>query len=551
MLQIVCDESTHILGVAGVVAGAYDEQRRMIRYVVACGGDASSLTHLIPPPDAPAPPMPLLGPADPGSVVVLGLWRDERPVGALVLLLPAGQAGLSATKEDLLRILADLAAQAVVNAIRLASARSRAADMEAINTLGRALAETLELERIYELLYEVALTLLPEVAGAIFSLFDAENQQITCAFAILEGERFDPAELPPLPLAPPGKGIQSNVIHTRQPVIVGSFEELTQRTIELHEVGSEGEMTESSLFVPMIARERVVGVLQVQSFTPGCYSMAHAAMLGLAANVAAVAIENARLVSDLRRSNSELRQAYDSTLEGWSHALDLRDEETQGHSQRVTDLAVRLARAAGLSDEQVAYVRWGALLHDIGKVKTRTIAPDGEVHFFAHAEVGARMFDKMQRRLAMFAGDDTLREEIRFLILHHLRAAQYDASWTDSAVRRFSKEIGPYLEDLLCLSRADITTKRPEKKRRGLRQIDDLAERVRAIAEEDARVPPLPKGLGTSIGERFRIPPSPALGAIMRALTSAVEAGEVPERQPADVYLDFLAANAGRFGIPT
>jgi poly(A) polymerase len=195
-------------------------------------------------------------------------------------------------------------------------------------------------------------------------------------------------------------------------------------------------------------------------------------------------------------------------------------------------------------------VRWGALLHDIGKVKTRTIGPDGEVHFFAHAEVGARMFDKMQRRLPLFDGEDALRDEVRFLILHHLRAAQYDASWTDSAVRRFAKEIGVYLDDLLCLSRADITTKRPEKKRRGLRQIDELAERVRTVALEDARLPPLPKGLGTAIGERFRIPPSPALGALMRALTTAVEAGEVPERQPADVYLDFLAQHAERFGIP-
>lgn len=194
-------------------------------------------------------------------------------------------------------------------------------------------------------------------------------------------------------------------------------------------------------------------------------------------------------------------------------------------------------------------VRWGSLLHDIGKVRTRSISPDGEVHFFGHAEVGARMFDKMNRRMALFGADETLRDEIRFLILHHLRAAQYDASWTDSAVRRFAKEMGPFLDDLLCLSRADITTKRPEKKRRGLRQIDDLAERVAKIREEDAKLPPLPKGLGTSITERFGIPPSPALGVLMRALTAAVESGEVPERQPADVYLDFLAQNAERFGI--
>ncbi|MBK7400402.1 MAG: HDIG domain-containing protein [Myxococcales bacterium] len=194
-------------------------------------------------------------------------------------------------------------------------------------------------------------------------------------------------------------------------------------------------------------------------------------------------------------------------------------------------------------------VRWGSLLHDIGKVRTRSITPDGEVHFFGHAEVGARMFDKMNRRIALFATEEALREEVRFLILHHLRAAQYDASWTDSAVRRFAKELGEHLDDLLCLSRADITTKRPEKKRRGLRQIDELAERIRSIREEDAKVPPLPKGLGTAVTARFGVPPSPALGAILRGLTAAIEAGELPARQPFDVYLDFLAEHRDRFGV--
>ncbi|WP_255603493.1 HD-GYP domain-containing protein [Oscillochloris sp. ZM17-4] len=367
-LQIICDEVALTLGVAGVAAGAYDEQRRVIRYAAAHGCDVQLADLRIPSPDAPAPPAPSIRPAGPGRAAVVGLWREGIPVGALAILLPDNRDGLADAELALLRALADLAAQALVNAIRLSSARERAEDLEAINTLGRALAETLDLERIFELLYEVALKLLPEVAGAIFSLFDAELQQITCAFAILDGEQLDPAELPPLPLKPLGQGTQSTVIHTRQPVILGSFEELQQRTALVVEIGTEGEMTESSLIVPMIARERVVGVLQVQSFTPGCYDMAHATMLGLAANVAAVAIENARLVTALRSSNSELLQAYDSTLEGWSRALDLRDKETEGHSQRVTDLAVLLAHAAGMSDEQVRYMRWGALLHDIGKM---------------------------------------------------------------------------------------------------------------------------------------------------------------------------------------
>jgi poly(A) polymerase len=194
-------------------------------------------------------------------------------------------------------------------------------------------------------------------------------------------------------------------------------------------------------------------------------------------------------------------------------------------------------------------VRWAALLHDIGKVRTRSISPEGEVHFFGHAEVGARMFDKIDRRVPLFTRDEALKSSVRFLILHHLRASQYEASWTDSAVRRFAKEIGPGLDDLLCLSRADITTKRPEKKRKGLKQISDLAERVRVLAEQDAVVPPLPSGIGDEVMKAFGLPPSRKIGELKKALEAAIDAGEVPSHQPAETYLAFLRENAGRFGL--
>ncbi len=139
---------------------------------------------------------------------------------------------------------------------------------------------------------------------------------------------------------------------------------------------------------------------------------------------------------------------------------------------------------------------------------------------------------------------------IRFLVLHHLRASQYDGSWTDSAVRRFAREIGPHLDDLLCLSRADITTKRPEKKRRGIGTIDELAGRIDDLAAEDAKLPPLPTGVGNEIMATFGIPPSKQLGDIKRALEAAVEAGEIPARQESGFYVEFLAENKARFGIP-
>jgi poly(A) polymerase len=194
-------------------------------------------------------------------------------------------------------------------------------------------------------------------------------------------------------------------------------------------------------------------------------------------------------------------------------------------------------------------VRWAALLHDIGKIKTRTIAPNGEVHFFGHAEVGARMFDKIDRRMPLFTRDEALKKTVRFLILHHLRASQYDASWTDSAVRRFAREMGDALDDVLNLSRADITTKRPEKKRRGLRQIGELADRVRRIEAADAIVPPLPSGIGDAIMSAFSLPPSRKIGDIKRQLEQAIASGEIAPHQPADAYIALLREHGHRFGL--
>jgi poly(A) polymerase len=183
-------------------------------------------------------------------------------------------------------------------------------------------------------------------------------------------------------------------------------------------------------------------------------------------------------------------------------------------------------------------VRWAALLHDIGKVPTRTFTPDGGVHFHGHAEVGARMFDTVAKRLSF---ERPQRQKIRFLILHHLRANQYSRSWTDSAVRRFDREMGEHLEDLLALSRADITSKRPGRRQELLAQISGLHARIRDLRELDAKQPPLPTGLGTSISERFGIPPSRKIGDLKRALEEACERGELEERRDDAYYLDWLA----------
>ncbi len=182
-------------------------------------------------------------------------------------------------------------------------------------------------------------------------------------------------------------------------------------------------------------------------------------------------------------------------------------------------------------------VRWAALLHDIGKVPTRTFTPDG-VHFHGHAEVGARMFDKVYPRFA-FARDE--RQTIRFLVKHHLRTNQYSDQWTDSAVRRFHREMGPHMIDLLDLSRADITSKRPGRRKQLLEQISALADRVQRLAEEDAKQPPLPGGVGNAIMDAFELAPSRLIGDLKRALEQAIDRGELEPRREDAYYLAYLA----------
>jgi poly(A) polymerase len=182
-------------------------------------------------------------------------------------------------------------------------------------------------------------------------------------------------------------------------------------------------------------------------------------------------------------------------------------------------------------------VRWAALLHDIGKVPTRTFTPEG-VHFHGHAEVGARMFDKVHSRFA-FARDE--RQTIRFLVKHHLRTNQYGDQWTDSAVRRFHREMGAHMTDLLDLSRADITSKRPGRRKQLLEQISALADRVERLAEEDAKLPPLPGGVGNAIMIAFEIPPSRLIGELKRALEQAIEQGALEPRREDAYYVAHLA----------
>ena len=120
--------------------------------------------------------------------------------------------------------------------------------------------------------------------------------------------------------------------------------------------------------VPLTARGELRGVLGMffrRPFTPDPEWLEFAETM---AGQIAIALDHAGTLEDLRRANRELERAYDATLEGWVRALDLRDQGTEGHTQRVTELTLKLARRLGVSEGELVHLRRGALLHDIGKM---------------------------------------------------------------------------------------------------------------------------------------------------------------------------------------
>ncbi|MGE5462178.1 MAG: HD domain-containing phosphohydrolase [Syntrophothermus sp.] len=153
---------------------------------------------------------------------------------------------------------------------------------------------------------------------------------------------------------------------------------MEQRTIQIMDLkegnhkslstSSQGDDFVSYYGVPLVTKGKVQGVLELYHRVPLLPYPEWVDYLETLSGQAAIAIDNATLFESLQKSNFELEHAYDATIEGWSHALDLRDHETEGHTRRVTEMAVDLARIIGLEEESLIQLRRGGLLHDVGKL---------------------------------------------------------------------------------------------------------------------------------------------------------------------------------------
>jgi PAS domain S-box-containing protein/putative nucleotidyltransferase with HDIG domain len=177
------------------------------------------------------------------------------------------------------------------------------------------------------------------------------------------GFRTDAVKKTSLPL---GKGVAGNVVRERRIIHIPDIRNQEGQTTDYQFPVEENFVTYYG--APLIAKGKVVGVLEIHYRSQQILASEEINFLETLAKQTAIAVDNATLFDGLQKLNTELIMAYDSTLEGWSRALDLRDKESEGHSKRVTELAVRLAHSMGIHDSELIHIRRGAMLHDIGKM---------------------------------------------------------------------------------------------------------------------------------------------------------------------------------------
>jgi putative nucleotidyltransferase with HDIG domain len=266
------------------------------------------------------------------------------------------------TKDELhlLQGMAYQAALAIINTRLYKDARRRLENLQALRAIDVAITTNHDLQETLNVLLD-QITKQLQVDAAVILLLDETKQQLE--FGASRGFQTSTLRYTSLRI---GEGMAGRAAQQQQIIHVRDLRIDPQTLVHSPTLAREGFT--SYYAAPLIAQGRVKGVLEIFHRARLDPDQEWLDFLEALSGQTAIAIENTTLFEDLQHSNEELSQAYDSTIEGWSHALDLRDKETEGHTRRVTELTLELARAFGFSDAELIHIRRGALLHDIGKM---------------------------------------------------------------------------------------------------------------------------------------------------------------------------------------
>jgi PAS domain S-box-containing protein/putative nucleotidyltransferase with HDIG domain len=320
------------------------------------GGPFSAVEFVEDPQLAALPALPL--PAGWGGTAV-PIRAAQDVIGVLCVSVQLPRA-LTADDLPLLNALAEIAGNAMHRATLYAQTEQRLQRLAALREIDSAISTSVDLRLTLDVLLDQVTSQL-RVDAADVLVLDAATQVLR--YATGRGFLGFQAATARLRL---GEGLAGRCALERRRLSALSAADILQAAGRAARLS--GERFQAYFAAPLIAKGQVKGVLEIfhrSALQPDAEWLDFLETLG---RQAAIAIDNTTLFDQLQRSNTELMLAYDATLEGWSHALDLRDKEPEGHAQRVAETAMELARRMGIGEADLIHVRRGALLHDIGQM---------------------------------------------------------------------------------------------------------------------------------------------------------------------------------------
>jgi len=298
------------------------------------------------------------------SFLGVPLLVRDRMIGVLVVQAYEARA-YTQDHRRLLQLMGNQAAIALENSRLFEDAQRRLSRLSSLREVDQAISGSLDLEKTLDVLIN-QLTSTLEVDAACVLAYDADQGSLHHVSS--RGFWTNSLQQTSLPL---GEGLAGEAARSRTLVYIP---DLTVESTSLHKSPHFDQEKFVTYFAhPLIAKGELVGVLEVfhrDHFEPDPEWIN---FLDALAKLAAIAIDRLNLYNNLAKSNIELKEAYDATIEGWARAIELRDDETEGHSRRVVSIVLNLARKMGIKGRVLTHIRRGALLHDIGKMAI----PDG------------------------------------------------------------------------------------------------------------------------------------------------------------------------------
>jgi len=339
--------------------------------------------------------------------ITVPIRTASETIGALSVALNAPRK-IKPHQSRLITTLAEMAGNAIHRSNLYERSEEQIQRLTTLRELDTAIASSLDLRITLGILTEHLMTKMG-VSAADILVFNPESQ--TLDYLVEVGFTKQKETSQPINI---GDGLAGQILLNRQALYIN---DLNDRNIPHKPRAQQREQFTSYYAVPLFSKGATRGILETyfrQTFLPNTDWIEFIHTL---AEQAVIAIDNAQLFENLQQTNQRLSLAYDTTLEGWGRALELRDKETQGHTRRVTDLALELARQIGMTETELLQVRRGSLLHDVGKmgVPDSILHKDGELT----AEEQAAMRGQLQYAYDMLYPIEYLRPALDIVYCHH------------------------------------------------------------------------------------------------------------------------------------